>query len=115
VLRWPLAGVGALYAIAVLVVFVTQGGWVNVEVFGTAVILVVTALSLAPVLSFFTRTRRPSVVGAVLLVMLLGYFALGLLLWFPVGAGVIAAAIAGPPSIMRRESAADHDRLDALD
>ena len=114
--RWPLAAGAALYALVVFVIFLTHGGPEGVGTFGTVVIVGVTVLSFAPVVSVFTGTRTWTLVSAVLVVLLLVYFLIGLLLWFPVATGLIAASIAGPPSLARRSSsvAADHDRLDAL-
>ena len=114
--RWPLAVVSSIYAVVVFVVFLTQGGPEGVGTFGVIVIVGVTVLSFAPNVSIFTGTRTWTLVATVLLVLLLAYFVVGLLLWFPVATGLIAASIAGPPVRRRRASvAARHDRLDALD
>ena len=104
-----------MYALVVFAVFLTHGGPERVGAFGVVVIVAVTVLSFAPVVSIFTRTRTWTLVATVLVVLLFVYFVVGLLLWFPVATGLIAASIAGPPSFARRSSvAADHDRLDAL-
>jgi hypothetical protein len=114
--RWPLALVSSIYAVVVLVLFLTRGGPESVGTFGVIVIVGVTVLSFAPNASIFTGTRTWTLVATVLLVLLLAYFVVGLLLWFPVATGLIAASIAGPPLRVRRESVAGgHDRLDALD
>lgn len=114
--RWPLAVVSSIYAVVVFAVFLTQGGPEGVGTFGVIVIAGITVLSFAPNASIFTGTRTWTVVATVLLILLLAYFVVGLLLWFPVATGLIAASIAGPPVRARRASvAADHDRLDALD
>jgi hypothetical protein len=102
VVRWPLAVAAALYALAVFAVFLTHGGPASVGAFGVAVVVAVTFLSLAPVVSIFTGTRVWTLVATVLVVLLLVYFVVGLLLWFPVAAGLIAASIAGPPLFNRR-------------
>ena len=115
VVRWPIAVVAALYALVVFAIFLAHGGPEGVGVFGFAVVVAVTTLSFAPVVSIFTATRTWTLVATVLVVLLFVYFVVGLLLWFPVATGLIAASIAGPPSLVRRTSvAADHDRLDAL-
>lgn len=107
--------VGALYALAVFVIFLAQNGPVEAGVFGMVVVVTITLLSFAPLVTFLTGFRRASLVGTLALVALLAYYVGGLLLWFPVGAGVIASTIAGVPARKRGSSvAADHDRLDAL-
>jgi len=102
VVRWPIAVAAALYALAVFAVFLTQGGPAGVGAFGVAVVVALTVLAFAPVVSIFTRTRTWTLVATVLVVLLLVYFVVGLLLWFPVATGLIAASIAGPPLRPRR-------------
>jgi hypothetical protein len=114
--RWPLAVVSSIYAVVVFVLFLTRGGPESVGTFGVIVIVGVTLLSFAPNAAIFTGTRTWTLVATVLLVLLLAYFVVGLLLWFPVATGLIAASIAGPPVRGRRASVAiDHNRLDALE
>ena len=111
-MRWPIAVLGALYALVIFVIFLTNGGPQGVGAFGVVVVAGITLLSVAPVVSIFTGTRTWTVVATVLVVLLLIYFLIGLLLWFPVAAALIAASIAGPPA--RRSVAVGDDRLDAV-
>ena len=114
-MRWPIAFAAAVYALAVFVVFLTDGRPEGAGAFAVVVIGGVTVLSFAPLFSTFIGTRTWTLVATVLVVLLMVYFVVGLLLWFPVGAGLIAASIAGPPALRLRGSVArDHDRLDAL-
>jgi hypothetical protein len=114
--RWPIAVASSIYAVVVFVVFLMQGGLEGAGTFGVIVIVSVTVLAFAPNVSIFTGTRTWTLVATVLVVLLLAYFVVGLLLWFPVATGLIAASIAGPPVRGRRASiAAGDDRLDALD
>ena len=109
--------VAALYALVVFVIFLTNGGPEGVGTFGVVIVVAVTALAFAPIVSFLTASRRPVVVGMVALLVLLFYFVAGLLLWFPEATGLIGASIAGPPPRRRPARAsvgADDDRLDAL-
>ena len=112
--RWPLSVVAALYATVVFVIFITHGG-PEQGAFAVIVVVAVTVFSFGPVVSIFTGTRTWTLVATVLLLLLLVYFVVGLLLWFPVAAGLIAASIAGPPSPRKPSVAAHHDRLDALE
>lgn len=104
--RWPLSVVGALYAAVIFVIFMTQGG-PEQGAFAVIVISGVTVLSFGPVASIFTATRTWTLVATVLLLLLLVYFLVGLLLWFPVATGLIAASIAGPPRRPGRSPAAE--------
>ena len=113
--RWPLLVLAPLYGIGVFFLFLTRGGPDAVGSFGVGIVVLVTVLSLAPVLSFFMRTRAPSVLATALLALLLVFYVFGLLPWYPLATGLIGAAIAGPPVRPRPSVAADDDRLDALD
>jgi hypothetical protein len=99
VLVWP----AAVYSVGVFVYGLLAGGpngsayVAGLNVMGVAVIVVVTVLSLAPILSARTRSRVPSVVAIILLGVLILIFTLGLAPWVPAASSVLAAAIAGPP------------------
>ena len=67
------------------------------DVLGVAVVVVVTVLSLAPILSARMRSRAPSVVATFVLGLLILSFTVGLAPWVPAASSVLAAAIAGPP------------------
>ena len=111
--------VGPLYALAVFVIFLTNGGPEGAGAFGVVIVVAVTVLAFAPIASFLTQSLRPVVVGTLTLLVILVYFALGLWLWFPVATGLVAASIVGPPPLRRRMApasvGADDDRLDALE
>ena len=116
-LRWPLAFVGPPFAVAAFLLFIALGGLIEVGPLGIAILVAVTIASFAPVASWLAGTRTPSIAAAALLVVLMGWLAFVLVSWFPAGAGVLAAAIAGPPprGHGRRPSVAgDDDLLDAL-
>jgi MFS family permease len=74
----------------------------DLTLFGVAVIVAVTVLSLAPIAAAFTRRRAPSVIATCVLALLIFIFPLGLLPWVPAASCVLAAAIAGPPRASRR-------------
>ena len=99
VLVWP----AAVYSVGVLGYGLFAGGpngsayVANISVIGVAVIVAVTVLSLAPILSARRSSRAPSVVATILLGMLILIFTLGLAPWVPAASCVLAAAIAGPP------------------
>ena len=99
VLVWP----AAVYSAGVFVYGLFAGGpngtayVAGLNVIGVAVVVVVTALSLAPLLSARTGSRVPSVMATVLLGALILVFTLGLAPWVPAASCVLAAAIAGPP------------------
>ena len=99
VLVWP----AAVYSAGVLVYGLFAGGpngsayIANLDVMGVAVVVVVTVLSLAPILSARTRSHAPSVVATLVLGLLILSFTVGLAPWVPAASSVLAAAIAGPP------------------
>ncbi len=99
VLLWP----AAAYSAVVFVYGLVAGGpngtayVAGLDVMGVAVIVAVTVLSLAPILSARTKSRVPSVVATILLAVLILVFTLGLAPWVPAASCVLAAAIAGPP------------------
>ena len=99
VLVWP----AAVYSVVVFVYGFFSGGpnstpyMAGLNVMGVAVVIAVTVLSLAPILSARTGSRVPSVVATILLGVLILVFTLGLAPWIPAASCVLAAAIAGPP------------------
>ena len=99
VLVWP----AAVYSAGVLVYGLFAGGpngsayVAGLNVIGMAVLVTVSVLSLAPILSARMSSRRPSVVATVVLGVLILIFTLGLAPWMPAASCVLAAAIAGPP------------------
>jgi hypothetical protein len=99
VLVWP----AAIYSAAVLVYGLFAGGphgsayFAGLNAMGVGVVVAVTVLSLAPILSARTRSRVPSVVATILLGTLILVFTLGLAPWVPAASCVLATAIAGPP------------------
>jgi len=99
VLVWP----AAVYSAGVLVYGLFAGGpnrsayIANLDVMAVGVVVVVTVLSLAPILSARVRSRAPSVVATIVLGLLILSFTLGLAPWVPAASCVLAAAIAGPP------------------
>jgi hypothetical protein len=99
VLVWP----AAVYSAGVLLYGLFAGGpngtayVANLSVIGVAVVVVVTVLSLAPILSARTSSRRPSVVATLVFGVLILVATLGLAPWIPAASCVLAAAIAGPP------------------
>ena len=82
--------------------FMSDIGW-----YGVVIVSVATVISLSPLGAAAMRNRVPSIIGAVLLVVLIGLFPFGLLLWVPAASAVIAAAIAGPPRPRARKAPAD--------
>jgi hypothetical protein len=98
-LLWP----AAVYSAAVLVYGLFAGGpngtayLAHLSVIGVAVVVVVTVLSLAPLLSAKMRSRVPSVVATLVFGLFILVFTLGLAPWVPAGSCVLAAALAGPP------------------
>jgi len=101
VLVWP----AAVYSAGVLVYGLFAGGpnrsayIANLDAVG--VVVVVTVLSLAPILSARVSSRAPSVVATIVLGLLILSFTLGLAPWVPAASCVLAAAIAGPPGKAR--------------
>ena len=99
VLVWP----AAVYSAGVLVYGLFAGGpngsayVAGLNVIGVAVLVAVSVLSLAPILSARMSSRRPSVVATLVLGVLILIFTLGLAPWMPAASCVLAAAIAGPP------------------
>jgi len=99
VLVWP----AAVYSVGVLGYGLFAGGpngsgyIANLNTMGVAVIVAVTLLSLAPILSARTTSRVPSVVATIVLGTLILIFTLGLAPWVPAASCVLGAAIAGPP------------------
>jgi hypothetical protein len=99
ILVWP----AAIYSAVVLVYAFFAGGpngtayVAGLNGMGVGVVVAVTVLSLAPILSARTRSRVPSVVATILLATLILIFTLGLAPWVPAASCVLAAAIGGPP------------------
>jgi len=99
VLVWP----AAVYSAVVFVYGLIAGGpngsayIADLNVMGVAVVVAMTVLSLAPILSARTRSRVPSVMATILLGVMIFIFTLGLAPWIPAASCVLAAAIAGPP------------------
>jgi len=98
-LVWP----AAVYSAGVFLYGLFAGGpngtayVAHLSAMGVAVVVVVTVLSLAPVLSARTRSRVPSVVATLVFGLLILVFTLGLAPWIPAASCVLATAIAGPP------------------
>ena len=103
VLVWP----GAVYSAGVLVYGLVAGGpnnsayMASLNVTGVVVVVVVSVLSLAPILASRIGSRVPSVVATLVLGALILIFTLGLAPWVPAVSCVLAAAIAGPPGKAR--------------
>jgi hypothetical protein len=113
--RYAVVALGPLYSIAVLVYFLAAGAGSTCSgqgatfqcfevsyastwgVLGSVVVGATILLSFAPVLSTVMRARWPSLIAAVALAALIGIYLLGLWVWLPDWAGVLGAAIAGPP------------------
>lgn len=117
--RVVVAGVGPVCSLAVLLYFLIEGSssyctgagatfrctevtyastW---GVRGSAAVVVAVILTMAPLVSAWLRNRAPAVVAAVALPATLALFGFELVAWIPAWAGVLAAAIAGPPSTER--------------
>jgi hypothetical protein len=115
-LRVLVAGIGPVCSLAVLLYFLIEGSssycsgagatfrctevtyastW---GVRGSATVAVVMILTMAPLVSAWLHNRAPAVVAAIALPAMLGLFGFELAAWIPAWAGVLAAAIAGPPS-----------------
>jgi hypothetical protein len=117
--RLLLVGIGPVYSVAVLVYSLVEGStsictgtggtFRCVEVtyastWGLAVSLavaIVLILTFAPLVSAWLRNRIPSVVAAIVLPVVIVAFWANLSPWLPAWIGVLAAAIAGPPSAGR--------------
>lgn len=115
-MRSFLVVIGPLYALAIFAFFQVEGGGSECAgagatfhcwevtyastwgVYGWVVVGVVMVLSMAPIASAVMRRRAPTVAAAVVLPLVIGLYLTGLVLWVPAWAGVLAAAIAGPPS-----------------
>ena len=99
VLVWP----AAVYSAGVLVYGLFAGGpngtayMANLSLIGVAFVVVVSVMSLAPILSARTSSRRPSVVATLVFGVLILVATVGLAPWMPAASCVLAAAIAGPP------------------
>ncbi len=99
VLVWP----AAVYSAGVFLYGLFAGGpngtayIANLSVIGVVLVVAVTVLSLAPVLSARRSSRVPSVVATLVFGVLILVFTLGLAPWIPAASCVLAAAIAGPP------------------
>ena len=132
-MRSFLVVIGPLYALAILVFFQFEGAgsacagagltfhcweisyastW---GVYGWVVVGAVLILSLAPIASAWTRWRAPTLVAAGVLPFVIGVYLTGLIPWVPAWAGVLAAAIAGPPSREPRATSQPGDRADTLE
>lgn len=102
--RQVLVWIGAALSLGVLLYALVAGGphgrayIAGVNALGLAVIVVVIALCLAPILAATLKTRAPSVMATILLAVLFLIFPLGLFPWMPAASCVLAAAIAGPPN-----------------
>jgi len=117
--RVVVAGIGPVCSLAVLLYFLIEGTtsyctgagatfrcsevtyastW---GVRGSAAVAVVMMLTMAPLVSAWLHNRAPAVVAAIALPALLLLFGFDLAGWIPAWAGVLAAAIAGPPSTER--------------
>lgn len=102
-MRLLLVWIGAALSLGVLLYALVAGGpngrayIAGVNTLGLAVIVVVVALCLAPMLAAKVRSRIPSVMATILLAVLVLSFPLGLFAWMPAASCVLAAAIAGPP------------------
>lgn len=117
-LRYVLAVLAPIYALGLLALFLVASFLKDVGEFGVVVIAIATLLSLAPLVSWWSGSRTPSVLATVALAALSLFFILGLLIFLPASSGVLAAAIAGPPRprVTAAPSVrADDDRLDALE
>lgn len=132
-MRSFLAVIGPLYALTIFVFFQFEGAGSDCAgsgptfhcweisyastwgVYGWVVVAIVMVLSLAPITSAWMRSRAPAVTAAVLLPLVIGAYVTGLIPWVPAWAGVLAAAIAGPPSSERRATALPSDRADTLE
>jgi hypothetical protein len=115
-MRSFLVVIGPLYALAIFAFFQVEGAGSECAgagatfhcweityastwgVYGWVVVGVVMVLSMAPIASALMRRRAPTVAAALLLALVIGVYLTGLVLWVPAWAGVLAAAIAGPPS-----------------
>jgi hypothetical protein len=99
VLVWP----AAVYSAGVFLYGLFAGGpngtayMANLSVIGVAIVVAVSVLSLAPVLSARRGSRVPSVVATLVFGVVILVFTLGLAPWIPAASCVLAAAIAGPP------------------
>jgi hypothetical protein len=136
-LRWRamrsfLVVIGPLYAVGIFVFFQFEGAGSDCAgagltfhcweisyastwgVYSWVIVAVVMILSLAPIASAWLRWRAPAVTAAVLLPLVIGAFLTGLIPWVPAWAGVLAAAIAGPPSTGSRATSRPTDRADTL-
>jgi hypothetical protein len=117
--RVVVAGIGPVCSLAVLLYFLIEGStsyctgtgatfrcsevtyastW---GVRGSAAVAVVMILTMAPLVSAWLHNRTPAVVAAIALPAMLVLFGFELAAWIPAWAGVLAAAIAGPPSTER--------------
>ena len=112
-LMWP----AAAYALLILVYGLFRGGpnecvenaaatgytchptaaFADLSMLGVVVIGAVTLLSVAPIVAGRAHSRAPSVVAAVILVLLILVFTFDLLFWIPAASAVLASAITGPP------------------
>jgi hypothetical protein len=99
VLVWP----AAVYSAGVLVYGLFAGGpngtayMANLSLVGVTFVVVVSVMSLAPILSARMSSRRPSVVATLVFGVLILLATVGLAPWIPAASFVLAAAIAGPP------------------
>jgi fumarate reductase subunit C len=113
VLIWP----AAVYSAVVFVYGLFAGGpngtayVAGLNVMGVAVVVAVTVLSLATILSAKTNARVPSVVATIVLGVLILIFTVGLAPWVPAASCVLAAAIAGPPGKLRGSPAGSPSEL----
>lgn len=117
-MRYILAGLGPLYAVALFVLLLIGSVLFQTDALGAGVIVTATILSLAPLVSAWTGSRAPSAAAAIVLVAMTWLFIYALLLWLPGTTAVIGAAIAGPPRPAAKPAPslrADDDRLDALE
>ena len=73
--------------------YASTWGWL-----ASLLVAAVILASATPIASAGLRSRTPSVVGSVALLALIAIDPLGLWIWFPAVAGVLGAAVAGPPT-----------------
>ena len=117
--RVVVAGIGPACSLAVLLYFLIEGTTSRCSgsgatfrctevtyastwgVRGSAAVAVVMILTMAPLVSAWFHNRVPAVVAAIALPAMLPLFGFELAAWVPAWAGVLAAAIAGPPSTER--------------
>ncbi len=81
--------------------YASTWGWLASLLVGAVI-----AASATPIASAWLHSCMPSALGAAALFALIAINPLGLWIWFPALAGILAAAVAGPPSRRLEVSAA---------